>query len=111
MRKTVRKIDPLDVQLDHRKLRVRRVPSSMAEQNARVRSVEELVAATNAFDAAEQAVKDAAGAHDKAWSAALAAGWTEKNLREIGARAPGQSAPRARKRRPAATPPVENTEG
>jgi hypothetical protein len=82
-----------------------------AEQNARVRSVEELVSATNAFDAAEQAVKDAAPAHDKAWSAALAAAWTEKNLREIGARAPGQSAPRARKRRAAAAPPAQNIEG
>ena len=58
----------------------------------------------------EQAVKDAAAGHDKAWTAALAAGWTEKNLREIGARAPGQSAPRARKRRAVTAPPAQNIE-
>lgn len=100
-----------DVQLDPQEAARKARAIIEAEQNARVRSVEVLVSATNAFDAAEQAVKDAAAAHDKAWSAALAAGWTEKNLREIGARAPGQSAPRARKRRAATAPPAQTIEG
>lgn len=100
-----------DVQLDPQEAARKARAIIEAEQNARVRTVEDLVSATNAFDAAERAVTDASAAHDRAWSAALAAGWTEKNLREIGARAPGQSAPRSRKRRTSATASVENTEG
>ena len=100
-----------DVQLDPQKAARKARAIIEAEQNARVRTVEDLVSATNAFDAAEQAVKDAAAAHDRAWTAALGAGWTEKNLREIGARAPGQSAPRSRRRRASTAAPVENPEG
>ncbi|WP_146078520.1 hypothetical protein [Rathayibacter sp. AY1D2] len=80
----------------------------------RVNAVRSLVAATNDVDAAEQQLKDARDAHGKAWDAALASGWSDKDLRATGARAPGKSAAPARARRssrmtaPAEPTPVEN---
>ncbi|WP_146084514.1 hypothetical protein [Rathayibacter sp. AY1C1] len=65
----------------------------------RVAAVRVLVAATNDVDTADQAAKDARDAHSKAWNAALASGWSDKELRATGARAPGTigAAPRARR--------------
>lgn len=65
----------------------------------RVAAVRVLVAATNDVDAADQAAKDARDAHSKAWDAALASGWSDKELRATGVRAPvtNSSAPRARR--------------
>lgn len=65
----------------------------------RVAAVRVLVAATNDVDTADQAAKDARDAHSKAWDAALASGWSDKELRATGARAPGQTTRRPRGRR------------
>ena len=67
-----------------------------ADVNARVDAVRKLADAANAFDAAEQELKAASAAHERAWAAAVAAGWSEKDLRATGVRAPGQAAPRRR---------------
>ena len=75
-----------------------------ANVDARVETVRVLADAGNEYDIADQRLKEAAAAHEHAWSAALASGWSEKDLRATGVKAPGQSAPRTRKRRIA--PPV-----
>lgn len=67
-----------------------------ADVNARVEAVRTLADAANAFDAAEQKLKEASAAHERAWSAAVGAGWSEKDLRATGVRAPGQATPRRR---------------
>ncbi|MDY0914523.1 hypothetical protein [Rathayibacter festucae] len=73
----------------------------------RVAAVRSLVAATNDVDAADQAARDARDAHSKAWDAALASGWSDKDLRATGARAPGDQVKRTRtKRTPKETTPV-----
>jgi hypothetical protein len=74
-----------------------------ADVNARVEAVREVAGAANEFDTAEQQFRDASAAHEKAWGAALAAGWSEKDLRATGVRAPGQGASRSRRKR--STPP------
>lgn len=61
----------------------------------RVHSVEQVVSAERAVDIAEQTARDAADAHARAWNDALNSGWTEKDLKAIGVRAPGTA--RARK--------------
>jgi hypothetical protein len=70
-----------------------------ADVNTRVEAVRSLADAANRFDTAEQQLKEATAAHERAWSAAISAGWSEKDLRATGVRAPGASAPRPRKRR------------
>ena len=73
----------------------------------RVAVVRSLVAATNDVDAADQAARDARDAHSKAWDAALASGWSDKDLRATGARAPGDQIKRTRtKRIPKGTTPA-----
>jgi hypothetical protein len=85
-----------------------------ADVSARVNAVVAIAEAAKQNDAADtrlkQAVKDAetalkesSSAHAAAWKAALSAGWTEKELRATGVRAPGNSAPKVRKRRTAPT--------
>ncbi|SDZ48289.1 hypothetical protein [Herbiconiux ginsengi] len=74
-----------------------------AEVNAKVEVVRVLADAANAADAAELRAKEAAAAHESAWTAALKAGWSEKELRATGVRAPGQVGRRARPRASAAT--------
>jgi hypothetical protein len=82
----------------------------------RVNAVRTLVSATNDVEAAEQGLKDARDAHSKAWDAALASGWSDKDLRATGARAPGKAGPATRSRRgtrataPADSTPAENTQ-
>lgn len=71
-----------------------------ADVTARVDVVRVVADAANKFDAAEAQFRDATAAFDTAWKAALAAGWNEKDLRETGVRAPGQSRPRKRATRP-----------
>ncbi|RLK46439.1 hypothetical protein [Microbacterium telephonicum] len=70
-----------------------------ADVTAKVDAVRELVAAVNEADAAEARLNDATAAHDRAWKAALAAGWSEKDLRATGARAPGQASRKPRSKR------------
>jgi hypothetical protein len=73
-----------------------------ADVNARVEAVRQVVAATNDADDAERRWKDATAVHERAWRAALDAGWSEKDLRATGARAPGQTS-RPRRARAAST--------
>ncbi|WP_390178315.1 hypothetical protein [Microbacterium sp. MTN4-26] len=73
-----------------------------ADVNARVEAVRQVVAATNDADDAERRWKDATAIHERAWRAALDAGWSEKDLRATGARAPGQTS-RPRRARTAGT--------
>jgi RecB family exonuclease len=73
-----------------------------ADVNARVDAVREVVTASNDADEAERRWKDAAATHERAWRAALDTGWSEKDLRATGARAPGQA---TRARRPRTTSP------
>lgn len=75
----------------------------------RVTAVRILIVATNAVDAADRAAKDARDGHTKAWEAALASGWSDKDLRATGARPPGQAARRPRSRRTTDTPPAGPT--
>jgi hypothetical protein len=82
-----------------------------ADVNARVEAVRVAAEAANEYDAAEARVKDAATTHERAWSAALATGWSEKDLRAAGVRAPGQTSPRARKQRARTTAATTTTEG
>jgi hypothetical protein len=83
-----------------------------ADVSARVNAVVAIAEAAKQNDAADahlkQVVKDAevalresSNAHAAAWKAALGAGWTEKELRATGVRAPGRPAPKVRKRRDA----------
>ncbi|UKF32447.1 hypothetical protein [Clavibacter phaseoli] len=58
----------------------------------RVNVVVALTSAANESDAAEERAKEARATHERAWSAALTAGWSEKDLRATGARAPGSTA-------------------
>ncbi|TDW26949.1 hypothetical protein EDD25_3513 [Cryobacterium psychrophilum] len=81
-----------------------------ANVDARVEAVRVLADAGNEYDAADQQLKLATHAHEHAWTAALASGWSEKDLRATGVKAPGQSAPKARKRRTAAPVTTPNTE-
>lgn len=69
-----------------------------AEVNAKVEVVRLVADAANEADAAELRAKEKAAAHETAWSNALKAGWSEKELRATGVRAPGQVGRRARTR-------------
>lgn len=82
-----------------------------ADVSTRVDAVRVVADAANAFDAAETGFREAASAHESAWKAALNAGWSEKDLRATGARAPGQTARKARAKRATATSSAENTDG
>jgi len=66
----------------------------------RVAAVRALVAATNDVDAADRTARNARDAHRNAWDAALASGWSDKDLRATGARAPGDQVKRTRTKRP-----------
>jgi hypothetical protein len=68
----------------------------------RVNVVVALTSAANESDAAEERAKEARATHERAWSAALTAGWSEKDLRATGARAPGSATRRTRRTRPTA---------
>jgi hypothetical protein len=81
-----------------------------ADVSARVNAVVAIAEAAKQNDAAdtrlkqtikdaETALKESNSAHAAAWKAALSAGWTEKELRATGVRAPGSSTPKVRKRR------------
>jgi hypothetical protein len=67
----------------------------------RVSVVAALTSAANESDAAEERARDARAAHERAWTTALTAGWSEKDLRATGARAPGTSTRRTRRTRSA----------
>jgi hypothetical protein len=70
----------------------------------RVQVVVDLTSAANESDAAEERARDARATHERAWAAALTAGWSEKDLRATGARAPGTSTRRTRRTRITPTP-------
>jgi hypothetical protein len=75
-----------------------------ANVNERVNAVREVAEAANDADAKEREATAARERHTRAWDAALKAGWSDKELRQTGARAPGASgAKRRTKRSPAAT--------
>lgn len=82
-----------------------------ADVDARVEAVRVVAKAANEYDTAEARVKDATAAHERSWNAALAAGWSEKDLRAAGVRAPGQTATRARKARTSAPATTTTPEG
>jgi hypothetical protein len=74
------------------------------EVDARVEAVRRVAEAAREADEREQAARAAAAAHSAAWTAAQSAGWTDRDLRQIGLRAPA-GAPASggrRKSRPAA---------
>jgi len=75
--------------------------------DARVEAVRVVADAAIKFDAAELRVKDAAAVHERAWASAVSAGWSEKELRSAGVRAPGQIAPKVRRAR--VTPATQKT--
>lgn len=77
------------------------------ELDARVEAVRRVAEAAREADERDQAARAAVAAHSAAWTAALGAGWTDRDLRQIGLRAPA-SAPttsgRRRGRAPSETP-------
>jgi hypothetical protein len=76
----------------------------------RVEAVRVVADAAIKFDAAELRVKDATAVHERAWTAALSAGWSEKELRAAGVRAPGTIAPKVRRARSTPVTQKPNTE-
>lgn len=70
-----------------------------AQLNERVEAVRELVSAANDADDAERMAQDARERHSAAWDAALRAGWSEKDLKQTGAKQPGAVTPKRRARR------------
>jgi hypothetical protein len=79
-----------------------------ADVSARVEAVRLVAESGNNSDAAEARFRDAAAAHENAWKAALAAGWSEKDLRATGVRAPGSTPAKPRKPRATRTQTVAN---
>jgi hypothetical protein len=79
-----------------------------AEFEAKVTAVRELADAANDADAKEREAAEARDRHSRAWDAAIKAGWSDKELRQTGARAPGAAAPRRRRR--SSTAPVQPAE-
>jgi hypothetical protein len=77
-----------------------------ADVSDRVEAVRLVAEAGNNRDAAEARFREAAAAHENAWKAALAAGWSEKNLRATGVRAPGSAPAKTRKPRETRTQTV-----
>ena len=73
----------------------------------RVEAVRLVADAAMKFDAAERLVREATTAHERAWGAALTAGWNEKELRSAGVRAPTQIASKVHRAR--VTPTVHKT--
>lgn len=82
-----------------------------ADFEAKVTAVRELADAANDADAKEREAVEARERHSRAWDAAMKAGWSDKELRQTGARAPGAAAPKRRTRRAsAAAAPTENVD-
>jgi len=75
-----------------------------ANVNARVDAVREVVDAANDADEKEREATEARERHSRAWDAAIKAGWSDKELRQTGARAPGVATPKRRTRRPSVAP-------
>ena len=75
-----------------------------ANVNERVKAVRDLAEAANEAEASECAAAEARDRHTRAWDTALKAGWSDKELRQTGARAPGPAAPKRRQRRAATSP-------
>ena len=70
-----------------------------AQVNERVEAVRVVVSAANDAEDAERVAQEARERHTRAWDAALRAGWTEKDLKQTGAKQPGTAAPKRRARR------------
>lgn len=70
-----------------------------AQVNERVEAVREVVTAANDAEDAERMAQEARERHARAWDAALRAGWSEKDLKQTGAKQPGAAAPKRRARR------------
>lgn len=83
-----------------------------AQVNERVEAVREVVSAANEAEEAERMAQEARDRHTRAWDAALRAGWSEKDLKQTGAKQPGATAPKRRARRTsmAAVSPAEQGE-
>lgn len=83
-----------------------------AQVNERVEAVREVVSAANDVEDAERMAQEARQRHSRAWDAALRAGWSEKDLRQTGAKQPGATAPKRRTRRAtaAASSPADQGE-
>ncbi|ANP74877.1 hypothetical protein [Cryobacterium arcticum] len=77
----------------------------------RVEAVRVAANAALGYDAAEARLKEAAAAYERSWNAARTAGWTERDLRAAGVRAPNQSTPRTRKPRTTTAASTPKTEG
>lgn len=70
-----------------------------AQVNERVEAVREVVSAANDAEDAERMAQEARERHARAWDAALRAGWSEKDLKQTGAKQPVAAAPKRRARR------------
>lgn len=82
-----------------------------ADFEAKVSAVRELADAANDADAKEREASAARERHSRAWDAAIKAGWSDKELRQTGARAPGAATPKRRSRRAATSAaPAEGAE-
>jgi hypothetical protein len=75
-----------------------------ANVNERVNAVREVAEAANDADTKERDAAAARDRHTRAWDAALKAGWSDKELRQTGARAPGAATAKRRTRRPTSAP-------
>lgn len=82
-----------------------------ANVNERVNAVRELAEAANEAEARERDAAAARERHTRAWDAALKAGWSDKDLRQTGARAPGPATPKRRTRRTSTTSDVQSEQG
>lgn len=82
-----------------------------ANVNERVNAVRELAEAANEAEARERDAATARERHTRAWDAALKAGWSDKDLRQTGARAPGSATPKRRSRRTSTPPEVLTEQG
>lgn len=80
-----------------------------ADFEAKVTAVRELADAANDADAKEREATEARERHSRAWDAAIKAGWSDKELRQTGARAPGAATPKRRSRRAAAATTAPET--
>lgn len=78
-----------------------------ADVSARVEAVRAVADAANKAEAAEARLREASSAHETAWRAAVNAGWSEKDLRATGVRAPGQPATRKRRTSSPASAPAK----
>lgn len=81
-----------------------------ADVTARVDAVRAVADAATEYDTAQARFHAATVAHETTWKAALSAGWSEKDLRATGVRAPGQPARKSRTKRTTSTPPAQSTE-